>query len=214
MSARFLCFDLASHTGWASDDGAQLRCGLWDLTEPFGKTRADRVESLARRFTLMLDEFAPTLVAIEAPLIPQPHKGGVDEHGKSRGAMRFNIDSLRLSWALAANVEQACYRRRVDYREINTTEIKKIATGHGNRWKGEDGNWIRPDKKMVLDRMRFRYPDLEIKTHDVADALAMVTLLRAEQRGAGAPAATAVVPAVTKRPARPRVFRGRRRATA
>lgn len=197
---RFLCFDLATNTGWASDDGAQLRCGLWDLTQPFGKARPDKIDSFSRRFTLMVQEFQPTLIAAEHPVV----------YSKSGDQSRVNMAGVMLSIGLYTWLELACRRLKLPLREINVVDIKRIATGHGARWKDKaTGVFHTPDKKMVLERMRFRYPHLEIASHDVADALAIATLLRAEQNGAGAPA----VPIVAA-PARPRVYRGRRRVTA
>lgn len=209
MSARFLCFDLATNSGWASCDGAQLRCGLWDLSQPFGKGRADKIDSFSRRLTLAVQEFKPTVIAAEAPLVPRK------KSGDGASGLMVNMDSLLLSWGLFTYLELACRRLQLPLREVHNTAIKQLATGHGARWKDKaTGIFHTPDKKMVLERMRFRYPHLEIASHDVADALAIATLLRAEQNGAGAPAAPIVAQPQAKAPARPRVYRGRRRASA
>lgn len=197
---RPLCFDLATNTGWAFHDGARPVCGLWDLTAPFGTERAAKIDSFARRLAVAVKELQPTVLAAEAPLVP--HRRGRDD-----GKPQFMIDmnALLTSYGLFTNLELAAHRLRLPFRSVNTTEIKKIATGHGNRWKDETGAWHKPDKAMVLAGMKMRYPELEIATHDVADALGILTLLLAERRSGMTPIAKAAVI-----PTRGRRVRGRR----
>jgi Holliday junction resolvasome RuvABC endonuclease subunit len=196
VTFRPLTFDLATNTGWAFHDGARPVCGLWDLSSPFGKARADKIDSFSRRLTLAVKELQPTMIAAESPLMPM-HGSGV----------RVDMNALLTSWGLFTYLELACRRLKLPLRSVNTTAIKQIATGHGARWKDPvTREWRKPDKAMVLAAMKIRYPELEIASHDVADALGIMTLLLAEQRGTGAPRPTLVIPK------RARKVRGRRPA--
>ena len=195
--ARVFCLDLATMTGWAfvdlADRDAQPECGRWDLSAPWGNTRPAKIDSFSYRMGEVLEERRPTMLAVEAPLVPN--------HG---AAGRFDVNALMTSWGLFTHSELIARRHGLSFRSINTTEIKKIATGHGARWKQPDGSWKSPDKHLVLEGMKARWPGITPDDHNVADALAIGTLMIAERWGSGSPA---VKPSI-KIP--PRKTRGRR----
>jgi hypothetical protein len=195
---RPLCFDLATRTGWAFHDGARPVCGLWELDAPFGNERPAKIDSFSRRLTLAVQEHQPTVIAAESPLVPMAHGG----------TARFDVNALLTSWGLFTHLELACRRLAIPFRSVNSAEIKKAATGHGARWKDADGTWHRPDKAMVLAGMRVRYPELEIQSHDVADALGILTLLMAEHRAGAATRPALAIPIRAKK------VRGRRPSAA
>ena len=195
---RPLCFDLATKTGWACHDGARPVCGLWELDAPYGNARPAKIDSFSRRLTLAVKEHEPTVIAAEAPIVPW-----------GAGKVKIDANALLLSWGLFTHLELACRRLALPFRPIVTSEIKKAATGHGARWKDAEGNWHKPDKAMVLEGMKARYPELEIATHDVADALGILTLLMAEHRAGHRVTNPALVV-----PTRGRRVRGRRPSVA
>ena len=204
---RPLCFDLATNTGWACHDGTRPVCGLWELDAPFGTARPAKIDSFSRRLTLAVKEHQPTLIAAEEPLVPRARP---DADGKgSRGGFRIDMNALLLSWGLYTHMELACRRLAIPFRGVSQATIKKAATGHGARWKDAEGVWHKPDKRMVMEGMKARYPELDIATHDVADALGILTLLLAEHRAAGRVVSPSLVV-----PVRARRVRGRRPAAA
>lgn len=177
--ARVFCLDLATMTGWAfvdlDDRDAQPECGRWDLSAPWGNSLGAKIDSFSYRMGEVLEGRCPGLFAAEAPIVPS--------HG------RYDVNALLTSWGLFAHLELIARRHKLPpVRRIVTTQIKKIATGHGARWKQPDGSWKSPDKHLVLEGMKARWPGITPDDHNVADALAIATLLIAERRGTGAPA--------------------------
>ena len=61
---------------------------------------------------------------------------------------------------MIAELEAACTERSLEHVGINTSTVKKRATGKGNA-----------PKPAMLAAARERWPELDVESHDLADAL-------------------------------------------
>jgi Holliday junction resolvasome RuvABC endonuclease subunit len=80
---------------------------------------------------------------------------------------------------------EICYRRSVPLLRATSGEVKKILTGKGNA-----------DKEAMVTAARDLYPDLNVRNHDEADALAvgMVAVARIDWAQPLTPAALELAP--------------------
>ncbi len=74
-----------------------------------------------------------------------------------------NAVAARVLLALVGEIEAACAERDIQYKGFNPSTIKRAATGKG----GGKGT----DKPAMLAATRARWPELEVSSEHVADAL-------------------------------------------
>ena len=100
------------------------------------------------------EKYAPTHVFIE-----EPFAGGKDAHVEHWLHGMFSV------------VELICWRLKVPFHPVSNIDIKKYATGNG-----------RAKKPLVMARVNEARPGRAITNHNIADAVALLDLVREVNR--------------------------------
>lgn len=139
-----LALDMASKTGWAHTSGVG---GMVEIP-----TINRKLKHNGHRFHWILGWLDETVMTYRTGII-------VYEAGSHKGGG----DAMRLGVGLATTLELFCYRKGIELRPLNTSKIKKHATGNGHAKKHDmlaaarkkwslkyfDDNYI--DAKWILD---------------------------------------------------------------
>lgn len=139
-----LAFDLATNTGWAAGDGSAFP-SIGHVTMPAtGEDVGIYADFWERWLIVTLDDWKPTHVAFEAPILPRETTPST---------------VMKLS-GLVWELEKQCRRRKIEYAQIPGSTVKKYLTGDGRAQKPDMVRWARKVGAGV-------------KTHDEADAFAV-----------------------------------------
>ena len=151
---RTLALDLATKTGWALESSEGLKCGTVLLSP--GRSRPHRTKWLNLIWWLdcMLRLHGFRHVVQEAPLV----------YGMTR------ISAVSTAYGLAAICEGWCEWKGIPYSQINVQTIKKHAIGKGNCKKG-----------LMVAAAQIKWPDLDIKDDNAADALWLLDCYNAKE---------------------------------
>jgi len=150
-----LALDLATTTGWAVGDGHDDP-ELGHVTMPStGEEVGPFADFFERWLNMMIDEWSPTRIIMEAPYLP---RAKIDEDGKLKQPETTMMTTRKLQ-GLTVLTEMTAYRRgKIPITESAAITVKKTSTGYGGASK-ED---------MVLIAKRLGYANA---TYDESDAL-------------------------------------------
>lgn len=151
----FIGIDPATHCGYAVlyPDGTASLAGEWDLRNRPGEGAGMRLVRLRSYMAALFNSFPGSVVAYET----------VISHGPG------GSDAAHLYGAITGQLQAICEERAIPYRGINVGTVKRVATGKGNSAK---------DKMIVAAKEH--WPDIDIKTDNIADALWIAETLRME----------------------------------
>jgi crossover junction endodeoxyribonuclease RuvC len=144
-----LAFDLGSKCGWAfsAEAGAPVHSGLLVTTPTRFESQGMRAIKFERGINALLDTWRPAIVAFER----------IHRHTSTIAGQVWGMYSSLLM--------KICDERDVPYEGYSVQEIKKHATGRGNA-----------NKELMIGAASRRWPDQDILTDDVADALHIMAL--------------------------------------
>lgn len=144
-----LAFDLGSKCGWAfcTERGAAVHSGLILSTPTRFESQGMRGIKFERAVNALFDSFRPAIVVFER----------VHAHSSTIAAQVWGAYSTILM--------KICEERGVPFEGYSVQEIKKHATGKGNA-----------KKDIMVIAARRRWPDQDIISDDVADALHIMAL--------------------------------------
>jgi len=144
-----LGFDLGSKCGWAfsASAGAPVHSGLLVTTPTRFESQGMRMIKFARGVTTLIDTWRPGIVCFER----------VHRHSSTIAGQVWGAYSARLM--------EICDENDILYEGYSVQEIKKAATGRGNA-----------NKELMIEAAKRRWPDQDILTDDVADALHIMAL--------------------------------------
>lgn len=138
-----LAFDLGSHLGWAAENEHGLVIsGQFELKGSRYEGGGMRYLRAQKVINELLDTVKPRIVVFEE----------VRRH--------LSTDSAHVHGGLLAMLTAVCEQRKVPYAGIPVATIKKVATGKGNA-----------DKALMIAAARKRWPDQNVSTDNIADAL-------------------------------------------
>lgn len=154
-----LAVDLGSVTAgwalWCPDRQDVVACGAWHVKGGRREHPGQRWRAFLRRLDQTL-RFAPSGVELVAYELVRRHEGTV-------AAQRYGgAQALLEAWAA---------QHRLPITTVEVAEVKTAATGKGNAPKGQ-----------VLQAAQRRWPDLDIKSADAADA-AWIAVVAAKKEG-------------------------------
>jgi Holliday junction resolvasome RuvABC endonuclease subunit len=147
-----LAIDPGSACGWAVHAGGRVvASGVWNLAPLRGDSPGMRYLKLRSRLTDIKDRWPDLeLVAVEQA----HHRGGA--------ATEYAI-------GIVTHVQSWCAEVGVEHLTINTSAVKKVATGRGNA-----------DKAAMVAAAIARWPGWEPETGDEADARFIAVAAAAE----------------------------------
>lgn len=139
---RAIGLDLGTTTGWASYNDGLYQCGYWRLQPTRFDSSAMRFIRFETKLAALIDVIQPQMVFYEKV---HRHAGTVAAH---------------VYGGFLSTLQMTCERRKVLFHGLSVQEIKKAATGKGNA-----------PKMAMLRTAEKQWPDLEMETSDVADAV-------------------------------------------
>lgn len=144
-----LAFDLGSKCGWAfsAEAGAAVHSGLLVTTPTRFESQGMRAVKFERGVVALVDTWKPGLVCFER----------VHRHSSTIAGQVWGGFSTLLM--------KICEERGLLYEGYSVQEIKKAATGRGNA-----------KKELMIAAAKRRWPDQDILTDDVADALHIMAI--------------------------------------
>ena len=144
-----LGFDLGSKCGWAfsAAAGAPVHSGLLNTTPTRFESQGMRAIKFERGINALIATWEPKIVAFER----------VHRHSSTIAGQVWGMYSSLLM--------KVCDECGVPYEGYSVQEIKKYATGRGNA-----------NKELMIKAATRRWPDQDILTDDVADALHIMAL--------------------------------------
>jgi Holliday junction resolvasome RuvABC endonuclease subunit len=144
-----LGFDLGSKCGWAFSAGAgeAVHSGLLKTTPTRFESQGMRAVKFEKGVLLLMTTFKPDFVAFEE----------VRRHSSTIAGQVWGLYSGILM--------KLCEERGITYAGYGVGTIKKHATGKGNA-----------SKELMIGAAEVRWPEQDIITDDVADALHIMAL--------------------------------------
>lgn len=146
---RVLGFDLGSKCGWAFSEkpGAPVHSGLLRTEPTRFESQGMRYIKFERGVRELIAAFHPAVVAFER----------VHAHSSTIAAQVWG--------AYSSILMKVCDEHDIPYEGFSVQAIKQHATGKGNA-----------NKKLMVAAAERRWPDQDIITDDVADALHVMAL--------------------------------------
>ncbi len=142
-----LGLDLGTNAGWSSFNDGLVQCGVFRNAVTKTEGSGMRYVKFKNSLGALLDVVRPECVFYEM----------VYRHLGTRASHVYG--------GLEATLMMECEVRKIPYVGLSVQAIKKHATGRGNA-----------DKVLMLAAARKRWPQLELETPDVADALWILDL--------------------------------------
>ena len=105
---RLASLDIATHTGWATEEAY----GVWDLTPKRDESKGMRVIRFRSKLLDLIDS-GVTIIVYERPA--GMHKSSIITQSELVGVLKL-----------------VCEEKGIEYRAYSAPEIKKYATGKGN----------------------------------------------------------------------------------
>jgi Holliday junction resolvasome RuvABC endonuclease subunit len=151
---KILALDPATKFGFAHSSGP---AGTWDLSIRRDESRGMRLIRLHGKLTEILQGVGVDLVVFEAARNAGP---------KMQGALvvQAELQGVLVLW---------CEQRKIEYKGVSPSEVKKHATGKGNA-----------NKHAMIAAAKKRWPDAIIEDDNMADALWILDMAQTQIVGA------------------------------
>lgn len=160
---RVLALDLATSTGWAAGDyGEKVFSGTFRCGGP-GAELGPFLAAFESRLKRLCDEFEPTHVFYEAPILVGGGKAKIVRGKLVQNQRQTSLATARKLYSLAGMTELECTKRMTPCTSVAASTVRKAICAKG--WSGDA-------KKAVGQAIRWR--GWEPKTSDEADAQAIL----------------------------------------
>lgn len=158
-----LAVDPGTKTGWACIVNGQIESGVEDFSLKLGESKGMRFFKFTSWLQKILAELKRCRISIdEKELIVYE-----DSYQKGKAARQLII-------GMVTRIQEICDLEGMEYTFVNSTTLKKCATGKGNI-----------SKEMMVQEAERRHPKIEIIDHNQADALLMLDWAREKKFGLG-----------------------------
>ena len=135
------------NTGWAVLDGAKSVVGKGCISTSTAHSIGSRLAHINAMISEVLHEY-------------RPQSAGIEEIYVAKGRENY-ASSIKLSYAKAV-ILMSLAENNIPTSEYKSKTIKKSVAGTGNASKEE-----------IEKMLKYMYPNMEIKRHDIADAIAI-----------------------------------------
>ena len=146
---KILSIDQGTKTGWAAKYDNHEESGVEDFSVRSGESAGMKFIKFNAWLKGMVNTINPDIIVFEQP----HHRGGA---------------ATRVSVGFSTRIEEMATVYKTNYKMVNSSTVKKFATGKGNAGKPE-----------MIKRAKALFPDLEIIDDNHADALLILEWAKA-----------------------------------